>query len=42
LGKKDDLKRENSRLNNMFILINYGKLTFENIPLDNRMIAGLT
>ena len=40
--RKDDGKWENSRLNNMIILINYGKLPPDNSPKGNRMLAGLT
>ena len=43
LGEKTDyVKWENSRLNNMIILINYGKLPPDNSPKGNRMLAGLT
>ena len=41
-GKKDDGKWKNSRLNKMIILINYGKLTPENSPKGNGILAGLT
>ena len=40
--KKDYGKWENSRLNNMIILINYGKLSPDNNPKGNRILAGLT
>ena len=43
LGEKKDYgKWKNSRLNNMIILINYGKLPPDNSPKGNRMLAGLT
>ena len=42
LEKKDDGKWENSRVNNMIILINYGKLPSDNSPKGNQMLASLT
>ena len=40
--KKDEGKWENSRVNNMIILINYGKLPSDNSPKGNQMLASLT